>query len=190
MHAGEEPSGSRRCSIEVTAQDDVERRVFERELHLLDVADEHLLADVCGRACGRIWIELDADDLAAALDERPREVSARAAHVEHALLSATDELEKPSMTSERARVSWTYPAASAVVTRVRFASRRVASRRNGMVSSARKNAPKTIWIPSPSAGHEESGLVRASEGAEAVCRPLERDDDETDDRERARGRRR
>ena len=27
----------------------------------------------------------------------------------------------------------------------------VVSRRSGMVSSARKNAPKTIWMPSPSA---------------------------------------
>ncbi len=50
----------------------------------------------------------------------------------------------------------------------------VVSRRSGMVRSARKKAPKTIWMPRPSAGDEERRLVRASERAESVRGPLER----------------
>ncbi len=51
-----------------------------------------------------------------------------------------------------------------------------------MVSSARKNAPNTIWMPSPSAGDEQGGLVRSPESAEPVRRPLHCDRHEADDR--------
>src|SRR5579864_4297277 len=67
----------------VAEQDDVERARFERQLHRLDVADEHALA-VRLRCPRRLGIELETDDRVAARGERLREIAARAADVEHA----------------------------------------------------------------------------------------------------------
>jgi hypothetical protein len=87
---------------EVAAQDYVERPVLERELHRLDVGDEDVLTHRAGHL-GSGGIALDPDDDAAAVDERPGEVAARAADVEHTLPRA-HELEEASMTAERSQV--------------------------------------------------------------------------------------
>src|SRR6266576_1817454 len=68
----------------VAAEHDVERAGLERQVHRLDVADEHELAELLGHA-RRLRIELEADDRVPALRERPCEVAARAADVEHAV---------------------------------------------------------------------------------------------------------
>ena len=71
---------------QVAAENDVERARLERELHRLDVPDQHVLAHLTRhRGSGRV--ELEADDGAAACDQRPSEISARAADVEDALVA-------------------------------------------------------------------------------------------------------
>ena len=58
-HSGEEALRVAQVLDEIAAQDDVEGAVLERQLQLLDIADDHLFADVA-RRCGRCRIALDA----------------------------------------------------------------------------------------------------------------------------------
>src|SRR5204863_7581928 len=69
---------------DVAAQNHVERPRLERNIHRLDIADEHTFAIRLGSP-RRFRIELEADERVAARGKRRSEVAARAADVEHAL---------------------------------------------------------------------------------------------------------
>ena len=90
--ASQEPLGRAQVLDQVAAQDDVERAFGKGELHRLHVADQHLGADL-SRGLGRLLVQLDPHHRAAALDQGPRQIPARAADVEHAL-SRADEREQ------------------------------------------------------------------------------------------------
>ncbi len=97
--------GSRRCSMRSPQSTTSKDAVLERQLQLLDVADDHLLADGSRDASG-VRVTLDADDGAAALDEWPREVAARAPDVEDSLVRA-DQLEERAWPPSGRAFSWT-----------------------------------------------------------------------------------
>ena len=99
---------------QVAAENDVERARLERELHRLDVPDQHVLAHLT-RDRGSDRVELEADDGAAACDQRPREISARAADVEDAL-AAPHEREQLRVAAVRVLVEGDVPVLGRAVT--------------------------------------------------------------------------
>ncbi len=140
-HTSEEASGSRRCSMR-SPHKTTSKDAARAELHRLDVSTRTASQTV--RAAAPPRGRLDADDRAAR-STRGR-ASSRSNSRRRGRVCPADQCEEACVTSQRPLVELDVPGAP---TRSRSESVAGASRRNGMFSSARKNAPNTIWIPSP-----------------------------------------
>jgi len=131
---------------DVSAEHDVEGVLRKRELHRLDVTDEHLLAD-CTRLFRRLSVAVDAHDRRATLDEPAGEVTGRTAHVQH-LLWRPGEGQQTFVPSVRPRIERDVRRAA------HAAGRPLVDSNDGelvqrIVRRLRKNEPSTTCTPSP-----------------------------------------
>ena len=149
-HAGEEPLG-RRADARSDRRTGRRRTSRSRtELHRLDVADQHLRADVSGRF-RRALVLLDPDDRAAALDERSREIPARAPDVEHPR-PRPDESQQLRVPTVGTLVERDVAALSALHMRSYAASRRrIASAQRHRRAARGRRRRRSTCMPSPSA---------------------------------------
>src|SRR5580765_3852754 len=129
-----------------SAEHDVEGMLRKREIHRLDVTDQHLFAD-CARLFRCLLVVVDAHDRRATLGEPPCEVAGRAAHVEH-LFRRPGEGEQAFVPSVRPRIERDVRRAA------HAAGRPLVDSNDGelvqrIVKRLRKNEPSTTCTPSP-----------------------------------------
>ena len=131
---------------DVSAEHDVEGVLRKRELHRLDVTDEHLFAN-CPRLVRRLFVAVDAHDRRAALCEPAGEVTGRAAHVEH-LFRRPGKGEQSFVPSVRPRIEGDVRCAAHAAGRPLLAwiDAELGQR---IVRRLRKNEPSTTWTPRP-----------------------------------------